>query len=198
MTAREVDLVDIGGGNTGSISRCLERLGIPFRNVGAGKPPDGSRPLILPGVGAFGAVMDYLSEAGLDETIRSLARAGTPCLGICVGMQILFDTSTESPGVKGLGLLKGGVVRFDAPKVPQIGWNYITSPHSAWAPGYVYFVNSYYAQPAVDDHVLYRSNYAGAFCAAVQHDNITGFQFHPEKSSTFGHSLIERWVNSVN
>jgi len=194
----EVDLVDIGGGNIGSISRCLERLSIPFRNVGASKPPDGTRPLIVPGVGAFGAVMDSLSAAGLDETIRTLARAGTPCLGICIGMQILFDSSTESPGVKGLGLLKGGVVRFDAPKVPQIGWNYITSSHSDWAPGYVYFVNSYYAQPAVEDHVLYRSNYAGPFCAAVQHANITGFQFHPEKSSTFGHNLIERWVRSVN
>jgi glutamine amidotransferase len=194
----EVDLVDIGGGNIGSISRCLERLEIPFRNVGAKKPPDGSRPLILPGVGAFGAVMAFLSEAGLDETIRDLAGKGTPCLGICIGMQILFDSSTESPGVKGLGLLPGGVVRFDAPKVPQIGWNYITPSHSNWDPGYVYFVNSYYAQPATDAHVLYRSNYSGAFCAAVQHANITGFQFHPEKSSTFGHSLIERWVQSVD
>ncbi|HEY9716044.1 MAG TPA: hypothetical protein V6C69_01140, partial [Trichormus sp.] len=91
-----------------------------------------------------------------------------------------------------------GVVRFDAPKVPQIGWNYITSSRGDWAAGYVYFVNSYYAQPIAEDHVLYRSNYAGSFCAAVQHDNITGFQFHPEKSSTFGQSLIERWVNSVN
>lgn len=198
MTATEVDLVDIGGGNIGSISRCLERLSIPFRNVGADRPPDGSRPLILPGVGAFGAVMDYLSHAGLDEIIRALAGKGTPCLGICIGMQILFDTSSETPGVKGLGLLKGSVVRFDAPKVPQIGWNYIRSSQADWAPGYVYFVNSYYAQPAAEDDVLYRSNYAGPFCAAVQHDNITGFQFHPEKSSTFGQSLIERWVSSVN
>jgi glutamine amidotransferase len=113
-------------------------------------------------------------------------------------MQILFDSSTESPGVKGLGLVKGEVIRYTADKVPQIGWNYITSHHTRWQPGYVYFVNSFYARPASPDVVLYQANYSGPFCAAVQSANVTGFQFHPEKSSSFGQGLIERWVQSVN
>lgn len=193
----EVDLVDIGGGNIGSIRRCLERLEVPFRNVGCDNLPDGSRPLILPGVGEFGSVMKHLVASELDKPIVNLVRSGTPFLGICVGMQVLFDGSEESPGVQGLGLVTGNVIRFNAPKVPQIGWNRIESDNQNWETGYVYFVNSYHPEPLDETVVLYRSMYGGPFCAAVQTENITAFQFHPEKSGVFGQKLLRRWLESV-
>jgi len=198
---REIDLVDIGGGNIGSVRRCLNRLEVPFRAVGADNPPDGSRPLILPGVGAFGAVMNHLRDIGLDDVVRKLVKGGTPYLGICIGMQILFDSSEESEGIPGLGLIPGTVVRFKSPKVPQIGWNFIESDNgasSSWPSGYVYFVNSYFPKPDEERAILYKSNYAGPFCAAVQTGNITAFQFHPEKSGEFGEVLLKRWLESVS
>src|SRR5579884_820743 len=112
MKKTEVDLVDVGGGNTGSVRRCLQRLGVDYRDVGPDSLPDGSRPLILPGVGSFGAVMESLRRGGLDQRITKLVSEGTPYLGICVGMQILFDSSEESPGAQGLSLLPGKVIRF--------------------------------------------------------------------------------------
>jgi imidazole glycerol-phosphate synthase subunit HisH len=193
----EVDLVDIGGGNIGSISRCLERLGINYRPVDADNLPDGSRPLVVPGVGNFGAVMNALAACGLDRTLVKLVNAGTPYLGICVGMQILFNESEESPNAKGLGLLPGKVVRFQHPKVPQIGWNKLEPENSDWQPGYAYFVNSYYPVPSETDVTLYNANYGGRFCAAVNKNHVTAFQFHPEKSGPFGESLVTRWLADV-
>jgi imidazole glycerol phosphate synthase glutamine amidotransferase subunit len=193
----EVDLVDIGGGNIGSVSRCLHRLGVKFHQVDGQRPPDGSRPLIVPGVGAFGAVMESLSRSGLDGVLRKLVAGGTPYLGICVGMQVLFDKSAESPGAAGLGLVQGKVVRHQHEKVPQIGWNKIVSRHEKWQPGYAYFVNSFYPVPQRDDVVLYEAEYGGRFCAAVSQDNITAFQFHPEKSGEFGEQLLRRWLANV-
>ncbi len=194
----ELDLVTSAGGNIGSISRTLTRMGVPFRLMGTANPPDGSRPIILPGVGAFGAVMTSLQENEFDKTICKLVKAGTPFLGVCVGMQVLFDDSEEAPGVAGLGLIKGSVLKFNQGKVPQIGWNQIQpSNDPSWEQGYVYFVNSYYAQPASDQVTLYNSEYYRTFCAAVQTDNITAFQFHPEKSGEMGERLLTRWLTDV-
>lgn len=194
----EIDLVDVGGGNIGSVSRCLHRLGVEFRQVGADNPPDGSRPVIVPGVGNFGAVMQSLSASKLDQTLCKIVRSGTPFLGICVGMQVLFDSSEESAGVAGLGLIPGEVVRFNHRKVPQVGWNKVVSKDKEWDEGFVYFVNSYYPVPKNDDVVLYQSDYGGRFCAAVSTANITAFQFHPEKSGEFGEGLLKRWVARVS
>lgn len=194
----EVDLVTSAGGNLGSISRSLSRIGAQFRLANADNPPDGSRPIILPGVGAFGAVMDSLRSHNFDCTITELVRAGTPFLGVCVGMQILFDNSEEAPGVNGLGLIKGSVVKFTQGKVPQIGWNEIRPVNStAWETGFVYFVNSYYGRPESNDVTLYESDYFGPFCAAVYTENITAFQFHPEKSGEMGERLLTRWLSNV-
>ncbi len=198
MTGVQVDLVDIGGGNIGSVRRCLERLSVPFNNVDAENPPDGSRPLILPGVGEFGSVMSHLSASKLDGIVVDLVRAGTPFLGICVGMQILFEGSEEAPDIPGLGLVQGKVVRFKAPKVPQIGWNFIVPSDNSWQSGYVYFVNSFYPSPSDQSLVLYHAVYGDKFCAAVQSKNITAFQFHPEKSGSFGQTLLRRWLDSVS
>lgn len=195
----EFDLVTAAGGNLGSISRTLTRMEVPFRLIGKGAVPDGSRPIILPGVGAFGAVMNSLKENNFDQEIRKLVQSGTPFLGVCVGMQVLFDSSEEAPGTPGLGLIPGKVVKFKEGKVPQIGWNEIV-PHNdqTWERGFVYFVNSFYAQPESDDVALYQSDYFGKFCAAVKTKNITAFQFHPEKSGEMGERLLRRWVKDVS
>ena len=206
----EVDLVDVAGGNLGSVRRCLGRLGVPYNLVNPQNAPDGSRPIILPGVGNFGAVMKNLQKDGFDQLVGRLVKEGTPYLGICVGMQILFDWGEESNSA-GLGLLPGRVVKFKRGKIPQIGWNKIEferdcdmadsgcidSVNKVWSDGYVYFVNSFIAQPENVRDTLYSSDYFGNFCAAVKRDNICGFQFHPEKSGPFGQSLLINWIETV-
>ena len=110
----------------------------------------------------------------------------------------LFEKSEESPDTPGLGVIEGEVVRFRKGKVPQIGWNRIEPQSgSGCEPGYVYFVNSYYPKPENAEVVLYSADYNGPFCAAVRTDAITAFQFHPEKSGTFGHDLIRRWLDAL-
>lgn len=203
----ELDLVDIGGGNLGSVKRCLQMLGINYKNADLDNPPHGERPVLLPGVGAFGPVMQHLRECSFDKRIVDLIKSGTPYIGICVGMQILFDSSEEAPGVKGLGLIPGTVQKYKEGKVPQIGWNLIELQNSAASrqkqtelpeSGYVYFVNSYYPQPQFEEDTLYTSDYYTRFCAAVKKNNITAFQFHPEKSGEFGKSLLRSCLESVS
>ena len=195
----DVELVDYGGGNLGSLRRCLHRLEIPYRLVDADRPPSGNFPLVLPGVGAFGAVAQALIAGGLDQRVCQLVKGGTPFLGICVGLQILLDSSQESPGIPGFGLIPGEVVRFQAPKVPQIGWNRIQSKDDAG--GFVYFVNSYYAAPSDPSKIWYEADYHGRFCAALRDvaegRHVSAFQFHPEKSGEFGHALVRRWYDEV-
>jgi glutamine amidotransferase len=210
----KVDLVDVGGGNIGSVKRCLELMNIEFVAADIANPPGGERPVLLPGVGAFGPVMEHLKSTGFDQRIKDLVNGGTPYLGICVGMQILFDSSEEAPGVAGLGLIPGTVRRFTAGKVPQIGWNLIersdaegkqleatSEAQRSEIPfpesGYVYFVNSFYPDPSSKSDILYSADYHVTFCAAVQSKNITAFQFHPEKSGAFGKTLLTRWVENV-
>lgn len=195
-----LDLVDIGGGNTGSVQRCLEMLELDFARADIENPPKGERPVLLPGVGAFGPVMEHLRKTGFDRRIKDLVEAGTPYLGICVGMQILFEASEEAPGVAGLGLVSGTVRKYREGKVPQIGWNQISlqSEEAQYpASGYVYFVNSYYPDPSEAELTLYTADYYLRFCAALKSGNITAFQFHPEKSGKFGKLLLTRWLESV-
>ena len=198
MINTEIDLVEIGIGNIGSVKRCLERLGVKYRTVGPTNHPDGKRPLVLPGVGQFGAVMQALKQNKFDLYLRNLILAGTPYLGICVGLQILFENSEESPNIPGLGLLKGKIVRFRQGKIPQIGWNLIKPLSSnSGDSGYAYFVNSYYAKPQTPAIVSHTANYHIEFCAAVQSNNITAVQFHPEKSAQFGNDFLEGWLRNV-
>ncbi|HEY9686977.1 MAG TPA: imidazole glycerol phosphate synthase subunit HisH [Coleofasciculaceae cyanobacterium] len=198
----KIDLINYGGGNLGSITRCLERLETPYRIISStAEPLSGDNPILFPGVGAFGPAMDNLTKSGLAQRIRESVRAGTPYLGICIGLQVLFESGEEAPGIPGLGLLPGSVVRFKQGKIPQIGWNWIKpqteAQSDAWPSGYVYFVNSYHPAPADPEISLYQADYHGQFCAAVQQDNITAFQFHPEKSGEFGLQLMRRWLENV-
>lgn len=191
-----IDLVNCGG-NLGSMRRCLERLKAPYRIAESAGDLNGN-PIVLPGVGQFGTVMERLNKTGLSERIKDLVLSGTPYLGICVGMQIIFDESEESPGVKGLGFIEGDVVRFKKGKIPHIGWNRVEpAAGSNLNPGFAYFVHSYYARPRAKEKIIYRADYFGPFCAAVADKNITAFQFHPEKSHEFGHELLRRWIDAL-
>lgn len=194
-----IDIIDYGSGNMGSLSLCLERLRIPYRRVTRkDELIDSVHPMILPGVGAFSDVINRIEAQGFDEAIRIALVRGRALLGICIGMQVFFESSEEAPGVSGLGLIRGSVIRFKEGKVPHVGWNWIEpSNGSQWPAGYAYFVNSYVAQPKDAGTRLYTSDYHGPFCAAVRAGSITGFQFHPEKSGTFGQSLVRRWFDAL-
>lgn len=200
-TKASVELVDVGGGNIGSVMRFLERMGVAYRQVESPDQLTGTIPLILPGVGSFGAVMQHLRKKKLAEPVVELVRKGTPFLGVCVGMQILFEGSEESPSIPGLGLLQGQVVKFQHGKVPQIGWNQITPAPRVKSlfpdPEFVYFVNSYFARPTQPDVTSFTAEYFETFCASVHTENITAFQFHPEKSGKAGERLIAKWLTSV-
>ena len=193
-----IELINYGGGNKGSVSRCFTRLGVDYRWVTSAEELTGDHPVVLPGVGSFGAVMQALRARGLDEALIRVIGSGQPYLGICVGLQILFSGSEEAPQERGLNLVPGQVVRFITRKVPQIGWNEVIPAAGRDLPsGYAYFVNSYYAQPSIPESIVYQATYGAAFCAGVQIDNITAYQFHPEKSGAFGQLLLRRWLNAL-
>jgi glutamine amidotransferase len=164
--------------------------------------------VVLPGVGAFGAAAATLRSHGLEDVARAAALSGRPFLGICVGMQLLFDVSFEYGEHAGLGLLPGSVVSFDTTnplaKVPQIGWNAIewqkdNSLTAAVPSGSMaYFVHSFYCKPLESSDVLATTFHGIGYASAVQRGNITGVQFHPEKSGDVGLALIRAWAESAN
>ncbi|WP_195574839.1 imidazole glycerol phosphate synthase subunit HisH [Paenibacillus sp. 1001270B_150601_E10] len=199
-----IAIVDYGMGNLHSVSKAIERLGgeavvTSDRDVLAQAPA-----LLLPGVGAFGDAMDALRLTGLDQTIIELARGGKPLLGICLGMQLLFEHSEEHGLHEGLGLLPGKVVRFQegAYKVPHMGWNQCSwkQPHhllvEGMDEGYVYFVHSYHVLPGEQKDLIATCDYANQqVTAIVARDQIYGMQFHPEKSGELGLQLLKRFID---
>ncbi|HEY5258537.1 MAG TPA: imidazole glycerol phosphate synthase subunit HisH [Candidatus Baltobacteraceae bacterium] len=192
-------IVDYGGGNLGSLIGALERRGVDYHVTADPQPVAGARALVFPGDGAFGATMDALRVRGLDLAIREAIEAGTPFLGICVGMQILFDGSTEFGGARGLGIFAGEVARFQrAPRVPHMGWNRLepTGEH-AFAAGledgdYAYFLHSYRAP--VGPQTVAATTHGDRFSAIVARGNVMGTQFHPEKSQRTGAKLIDNFL----
>ena len=193
-----IDVIGSPGGNIGSLTRCLSRLELSHRVITRPAEHTESAPVILPGVGAFGGVARALSQDGWYDALPRLLLSKTPLLGICVGLQILFSESDESPGVPGLKVLPGRISRFQAAKVPQVGWNGITaSGNNLYPSGFAYFVNSYYVVPDRETTVLYTSDFHGPFCAGVHSDNITAFQFHPEVSGAFGRRVLRVWFDAL-
>lgn len=195
-------VIDYGGGNLGSLVAALDRRGAdhavtadPARIAGA----DGA---IFPGDGAFGATMEALRERRLDDAIRTIVARGRPFLGICVGMQVLFESSTEFDAGAGLGILPGGVARFqDAPRVPHMGWNRLepTAEH-AFVEGiggdaYAYFLHSYRAP--VGPATVAAATHGDRFSAIVAQRNVLGTQFHPEKSQATGARLLDNFLRLV-
>jgi glutamine amidotransferase len=204
MSAVTVGIVDYGMGNRRSVEKALERVGARVLLTGDHDALDAADGLIVPGVGAFPAAMDRLRRRGLDELVVRRAQAGTPVLGLCLGMQLLFDRSVELGGDEGLGLLPGEVVEL-APeppilKIPHIGWNVVSmtrsSPLTDGLPDRCafYHVHSFVARPGEAGDVLGRGDYGGPFVSIVARDPIYGVQFHPEKSSTHGLELLRNFT----
>ena len=192
-----IDVVDYRAGNSPSVVYALERLGVPCRLVAKPEEVAESERLVLPGVGAAAATLDSLRESDLlDPLTQRVQRDHVPFLGICIGLQVLFDHSEEG-STPGLGWLPGRVRRFpEGPRVPQIGWNEVrfTRPHPITAglpeAGHYYFVNSYYADPDDESHALGRTEYGVEFASVVARDNVAATQFHAEKSGELGLRLL--------
>jgi imidazole glycerol-phosphate synthase subunit HisH len=205
-----IGIVDYGMGNLFSVSKALERLNVPYfisDNKEKLLEADG---LLLPGVGAFRDAMELLKETSLDETIKSFVQKGKPLLGICLGMQLLFESSEENGKVEGLGLLSGDAVRIPSRdnkgkeyKVPHMGWNFVSfqTPSSITAnvkEDYVYFVHSYYIKDVPNENLIGSAEYAGVTIPAiVGSGTILGMQFHPEKSGELGMKLFKRFTDLV-
>ena len=197
-------VIDYGAGNLRSVVHALANLGVSDLRIARG-PQDlaGAERIILPGVGAFGAGMDQLRAQGLVKPIQDAAAAGIPILGICLGMQYLFESSDEMGQHEGLGLLPGRVTRFPelaGLKVPHMGWNQIDAVRESpllggVEPGsYAYFVHSYYCVPRDAADLLLTSTHGFPFAAAVQHGNLVGVQFHPEKSQRTGLQILANFM----
>jgi imidazole glycerol-phosphate synthase subunit HisH len=196
-----IAIIDYGVGNLYSVEKACVRLGAEVVVTSDSAVIAGADKVILPGVGAFGDCMNNLEEYKLVEVIRQVAARGTPFLGICLGLQLLFEGSEEDPGVPGLGILPGMVRKIIAPglKIPHMGWNSLElrapSPLFAGLPSaaYVYFVHSYHAVPSKAGLVTASTGYGESVTAAVGCGNIQAVQFHPEKSGTVGLQILRNF-----
>ncbi len=188
-----VGVVSVCAGNTGSVRNALRRLGMDWVNIAHPSDARGLDALILPGVGHFGAVMELLRKSEMDEMVVEWVRNDKPFLGICIGMQVLFEGSEEAPEVQGLGLLPGQVVRFRADRLPQMGFNRVRFCRWTAKSGWFYFMNSYHCVPVRDEDWLAEAYYGVRFCAAVRRGCVFGVQFHPEKSGPEGLNFLKEW-----
>jgi imidazole glycerol phosphate synthase glutamine amidotransferase subunit len=192
----EVVIVPTGVANTASVMAAFRRLGAEPRLAERAGEVAAASHVMLPGVGAFGPAMARLREHGLDAALQERIAADRPTISICVGHQLLFERSEESPGVAGLGVIPGEVGRFSgAVRVPQFGWNRVRPEAGCdlLDEGYAYFANSYRALEAPGWRVA-RGEHGGPFVAAVERGNVIGCQFHPELSGAYGAALLSRFL----
>lgn len=201
-----IAIIDYDAGNIKSVEKALAFLGerpVVTRDPAEILSADG---VILPGVGAFGDAMQKLKTYGLDETVRTCVDKRMPFLGICLGLQLLFEGSEESPGVEGLHILEGKIVKIPSDgglKVPHIGWNNLQFPNRGRlfeninANPYVYFVHSYYLQAADESIVTATADYSVQIHASVEKGNLFACQFHPEKSSDVGMQILMNFIKVV-
>jgi imidazole glycerol-phosphate synthase subunit HisH len=200
-----IGIIDYGRGNLRSVEKALLKLGYSARVIESPEEIDGVQGIILPGVGAFADAMAALEGNGWTQPLLHYAKSGRPFLGICLGMQVLFEAGEEHGEHKGLGLLPGRVVKFPVGrKVPHMGWNTVTQDKNCFLMkgipdnAYFYFVHSYFATTEDEQILVGMSDYGVRFPALVGRDNIWGAQFHPEKSSPWGLKLLEnfgKWVS---
>ena len=196
-----VAIIDYGVGNLRSVEKAFVATGCDAIISGDENVLREAEKLVLPGVGAFGACMQALERRGFDRLVRKKARAGTPLLGVCVGMQLLFDESNEFGSTPGLGLLSGSVRRFDNDLVvPQVGWNriYQKQRHALFERiedgSFCYFVHSFYCQPNDYTVITGETDYGGRYASVVAQGNICGVQFHPEKSQHIGLQMLKNFT----
>ena len=198
-----IAMIDYDAGNIKSVEKALQKLGA---DVVITKDPQeilNADKVILPGVGSFGDAMNNLKKYGLDEVIHQVIEKGTPFLGICLGLQLLFERSDESPGAIGLGILKGDILRIpdaEGLKIPHMGWNSLHLQNNGRLfkglkeNDYVYFVHSYYLKAEDESIVKATTNYSVNIHASVEKDNVFACQFHPEKSSDVGLQILKNFV----
>ena len=198
-----VAIIDYGVGNLRSVEKAFAATGCEARISGDEEYLRRAERLVLPGVGAFAACMKALEERGFDRLVRERASAGTPLLGVCVGMQLLFEESEEFGATRGLGLLAGRVRRFDGELVvPHVGWNRIhqQQPHALFAGvadgAFCYFVHSFYCEPEDGAIVAGETEYGRRYASVVADKNICGVQFHPEKSQDVGLQMLKNFAES--
>jgi glutamine amidotransferase len=205
-------IIDYGVGNLRSVYKAVEAAGATAEVITSPAGLAGAAGIVLPGVGAFGDAAANLRAAGFEAPLRQAVQSGTPLLGICVGMQMLFDESEEMGRHAGLGIIPGRVVRFAGDlhgpdgrllKVPQIGWNQLchaqTDPLLAGVPdgAYAYFVHSYYCAPADSAYIVATTDFGGPYASVVRKDNVWGIQCHPEKSQAVGLRILRSFVAIV-
>ena len=198
----DVTIIDYGMGNLRSVEKAFSAVGGRPEVTGDPGRVRHSPRLVLPGVGAFGDAMRNLREARLDEAILESLGSGIPLLGLCLGLQLLFDESEEFGSHRGLGVIPGRVRRFDGPgiRVPHVGWNQVeklqADPLLDGIPEgtYFYFVHSYYVEPARAEHALGWTDYGLSFCSLARNGNAWGAQFHPEKSQDAGKQLLRNFL----
>jgi glutamine amidotransferase len=200
-----IALIDYGMGNLGSVAKALAKSGCEPQIASDSKVIAQADGVVLPGVGAFDDCMKNLIDRGLDIAVKDAIAAGKPFLGICLGLQMLFDSSEEGGKLPGLGVIPGKVVRFKHDlKIPQIGWNQISikadAPHLAGVPdgSWVYFVHSYYVVPDDPSVAATITDYGYEFVSAIWQDNVFASQFHPEKSQAIGLKMLEDFVALVS
>jgi len=198
-----VAIIDYGVGNLRSVEKAFNAMGCDAVVTSDRDVLGKADRLVLPGVGAFAACMDALIERGFDVLVRERVAAGTPLLGVCVGMQMLFEESEEFGTTPGLGFLRGRVRRFPGGLVvPQVGWNQIRqrTAHPLFKGiedgAFFYFVHSFYCEPAESGVILGETDYGLNYTSVVAQDNICGVQFHPEKSQTKGLRLLSNFAQS--
>jgi glutamine amidotransferase len=194
-------IVDYGVGNFRNVQKAFEAVGVAAEITSSVEAVEQAAVVVLPGVGAFGDAMRHLRERGLDQPVLSAARSGKPLLGICVGLQLLFEESEEMGRHQGLGLLPGQVLRFpQGLTVPHMGWNQIEPQRDhpllrQIEPGdFAYFAHSYVAVPAKAEHLIASTDYGQPFASVVGRDNICAIQFHPEKSQQVGLRILKNFV----
>lgn len=206
MQAPRLGLIDYGSGNLRSVGKALTKIGARVELLATPDRLPEADAVVLPGVGAFGDCATQLQARGLWNPLADWLQADRPFLGICLGYQLLFESSEETPGVAGFGRFAGAVRRFrsNTLKVPQIGWNslHFAQPEARLWRGltegsHVYFVHSYYPEPSETKIVAATADYGGAFAAAVAEGRTMGVQFHPEKSQESGLAMLKNFVDSV-
>ena len=199
-----IAIIDYGAGNLQSVRKALDFIGCEARVTDRPEDLETAEAAVLPGVGAFGDAMASLESRGLVDPVRAFIRQGKPFLGICLGLQLLFDSSEESPGVKGLGVLPGKILRIpdgEGLKVPHIGWNSLSFPNGRGRlfaglsqEPYVYFVHSYYLKAEDPQIVAATTEYGVSIHAAVEKGNLFACQFHPEKSGAEGLQILRNFA----
>ena len=199
-----IAIIDYDAGNIKSVEKALVSLGQDVVLTRDRETILGADKIILPGVGAFGDAMNHLKEYGLVEVIKEAVEKKIPFLGICLGLQLLFESSEESPGVEGLGILRGKILRIpdkEGLKIPHMGWNSLELKNDGRLfkgledEPYVYFVHSYYLKAEDESIVKAATSYSTYIHASVEDGNVFACQFHPEKSSTVGLKILENFAN---